>query len=332
MIQLAYDMRKKFLPSSDSITIDIDSTTIKQYGKKMQGVRKHRNGFLCLDTITACDELGFQYWHDVRKGNTHTSVGSKEMIHEIFHNMPKTEYYKGIRKYVRADSGYCQTEFFNACAAKNALFVVRLRSDMLQPLIPQISNWKEQNPKKENRILFYDGRECEIGSTYHTRKDCPSILRIVVIRALKSDLKQQSYLLDHEDNYDYFAWISTIGEYEMSNEKLIRFYQKRGQMENCIREMKNGFDLKHYPCLKLTANKAYGLAAAFAYNFMRFLALLSNTKKPPYAKQLRLRLIHKPAQIVRHARGVVFRYMDHHHKEIEHWLDKISQIQLGFTT
>jgi len=331
LVELAYKMRSKFLSKKESITIDIDSTVIKQYGKKMEGVRKHRNGYLCLDMITACDEFGFQYWHDVRKGNTHTANGSKEMIHEIFNRMPHTSHYKKIRKYVRADSGYCQKEFFNSCFAKDARFVVRMRADMLEPLIPRINNWVAQNPKRKDCIMFYDGRECEIGKTYYTRKKCHGILRVVVIRALKESLKNH-VLAESPNNYDYFGWISSIGEHEMNNEELIRFYRKRGRIENCIREMKSGYDLRHYPCLKLSANKAYGLAAAFAYNFMRCLALISGQKKVPYAKTLRIRFIHRPAQIVRHARTVVFRYAEHHYKEVSNWLDKITQIQLGYTT
>jgi hypothetical protein len=44
---------------------------------------------------------------------------------------------------------------------------------------------------------------------------------------------------------------------------VIEFYRKRGNAENYIREDKYGFDLKHYPCLKLIANKAYGLISEF---------------------------------------------------------------------
>jgi hypothetical protein len=47
-------------------------------------------------------------------------------------------------------------------------------------------------------------------------------------------------------------------------------------IENFIRELKNGLDLHHYPCQKLSANKAYGLMAAFAYNLMRYVAVKEN--------------------------------------------------------
>ena len=49
-------------------------------------------------------------------------------------------------------------------------------------------------------------------------------------------------------------------------------YRKREQAENYIKEMKYAFDLKHYPCLKLDANKAYAAIASVAYNLMLYRA------------------------------------------------------------
>lgn len=46
----------------------------------------------------------------------------------------------------------------------------------------------------------------------------------------------------------------------------------RGNSENFIREEKYGYDLKHFPCQKLSANHAYGLFALIAHNFLRTIA------------------------------------------------------------
>ena len=52
----------------------------------------------------------------------------------------------------------------------------------------------------------------------------------------------------------------------------------------------------------MIANKAYGLAASFAYNIMRFVALKDNPTHPKFAKAIRFKFVHIPCQIVRHAR------------------------------
>jgi hypothetical protein len=329
LVELGYKLRSALFSQKDSITIDFDSTSNQQYGKKMDGVELNYKGINCLDTIAAFDEHGIQYWHDVRPGNTFTSSGCGEIVHAVFAGMPKNLEAQKIKRFVRADSGFCNLEFFNACFAKNAGFVVTMRENIFRPLLKNIGDWQTQNAKDDERIKFYDSRECEIGETLYAPKDCPKVMRVVVIRALKKELEGKAHLFFHEDNYDYYAWVSSIGDHEKSAEKLIKFYRKRGQMENYIKEHKYGFDLKHYPCLKLIANKAYGLITAFAYNFMRALSLLDNPKKPQYAKAIRFRVIHKPVQIVRHARQVVFQFMTNHFEEVKRWLEKIKNIQLG---
>lgn len=66
---------------------------------------------------------------------------------------------------------------------------------------------------------------------------------------------------------------------------IIKFYRGRGHAENFIKEIKYNFDLKHFPCQKLVANKAYGIIAALAYNLMRLVAFLfCEGKKVRFAK------------------------------------------------
>lgn len=72
LVELAYQTRAALVPQAESITIDIDSTSSQQYAKKMEGVAVNYNNVNCLDAIAAFDELGLQYWHEVRPGNTYT--------------------------------------------------------------------------------------------------------------------------------------------------------------------------------------------------------------------------------------------------------------------
>ncbi len=69
-------------------------------------------------------------------------------------------------------------------------------------------------------------------------------MRVVFIRAKKF----QPTLFER---YDYHAWVTNMGEREMNNEKLIDFYKKRGNAENFICELENGFNMHHFPCQSL---------------------------------------------------------------------------------
>jgi hypothetical protein len=294
----------------------------------MEGVLRNYKGLLCLDTIQAFDEFGIQYWNDVRPGTTHTASGSLEMIHKIFDGIPKDSTYKNIKKYFRADRGYCNVNLFNACMAKDVRFVVGLRKLMLNPLISRISEWHREDPIKKDRIIFKGRRECEIGETVYQPKKSPHIFRVVAIRAPKEGKENQ--LVFAEDEYDYFAWITSVGASEMSARKVIHFYRKRGNAENYIKDVKNGLDMHHYPCQKLIANRAYGSIGAFAYNMMKFFSLKKNIKKPQYSKAIRFQFVHLPAQVVRHAGEVIFRFMKRHFKEVDDWLEKIQKLQIRF--
>lgn len=350
----AYVQRAAVKKKMDSITFDFDSTANRQYAEVMEGVCfSGEKKYDCLTTMYVFDELGYQYYSDVRPGNTHTSQDISKIVHMVVGEMPKqgsyqsedialpwlkTPYKKDVRIYARADAGYSNSEFMNACFAKGIGFVVRMRADMLEPHIKNIKNWKKTKRRLktvkgrtgerviDESICFYDGRPAEIGSTvYHNRAMVKSA-RIVCIRA-----KKPGSLGLQADDYDYFAWLTSIGEHEMSHEKIIYFYRKRGHAENYIREMKNGYDMHHYPCLKLNANRAYALMAAFAHNVLRFIALRTSDKKVQFAKAIRNRFINLPCQVVRRGREVFFRFMNQHAKEVERFLSDLKNLQHGFT-
>jgi hypothetical protein len=270
--------------------------------------------------LVAFDELGFQLWSDVRKGATFTANGCEEVIHQVFKRLPRK-----IKRMVLADSGYCNLGFFNACANAGAKFACAMRKMMFEPLVGRVPHWTK--PKK---VLFYDGRECEIGSCVYRQKQGRETLRVVFIRALRPN--EQDKALFDDARYDYHAFVTNVGEHDgMKNEDVILWYRQRSNIERYIAELKNSFDLKHLPCQSLKANKAYALMAAFAQNLTRYIAYIENPTRPHFAKVLRFKALMLPVQVVRHARSVSFRFMIHHREEVERWL-KIIKKHFGYVT
>jgi len=97
---------------------------------------------------------------------------------------------------------------------------------------------------------------------------------------------------------------------------VMEHHAKRGNSENFIREEKYGYDLKHFPCQKLSANHAYGLFALIAHNFLRTIARLHRPDKPHYSKKLRRRFIFLPGKLVKHARQLVMKIPRRFQKEV----------------
>lgn len=143
--------------------------------------------------------------------------------------------------------------------------------------------------------------------------------RVIVMRAEKRERPL------FEDKHDYYGFITNIFHGEMKDEQLLAFYRARGNCENYIKELKNGFDIHHFPCKKLMANRAYGLIAAFAYNYMRLASFTLGDKRPRFSKMLRFRTIHIACQVVMTARRVIFRFNQHRKKEVEHWITLTHQ-------
>lgn len=332
LTDLSLDMRAEVIGKTASFTVDMDSTSNQQYGVKMQGVEMNKDGVMCLDTAQAFDEFGFPLHLDVREGATYSSQGGAGIVHQIFSRFERHSLSKDTERFVRADSAYCRGDVFEACFAYSANFVITFKENMLKPILHQIHNWQETNKKDEDRIRFYDGRECELGETVYQPEGSDRVIRVVVIRAAKEN-PNGAWLSPAFVPYDYYAWCTNIGSGEMTIEDIIGFYRKRGHAENFIRELKYGFDLKHYPCLKLSANKAYGLIAAFAHAFMRYIALTHNKDNPHFAKAIRTKFVSIPCIIVRHAGSVVFKFMYRHLQEVKKLLEKMKhQHQLVWKT
>ncbi len=104
-----------------------------------------------------------------------------------------------------------------------------------------------------------------------------------------------------------------------SIQEVFEFHQVRGNSENFIREEKYGYDLKHFPCLKLQANHAYGLLAMVAHNILRWVAMMTKPEKPHFSKKLRQHFVFIPAKIVYHARTYTIKMMQRHYEGVK-WL------------
>jgi len=330
LMKLAFESRRQVIPNDLLYVFDMDSAENPQFAKKMEGVEMNYKGTDCLDTLDVFDQYGFQYHIDVRPGATRTNLNCEQVIHKLMSEFMshREKYGKKYKATFRADSGYYTSGFVNACTGKGADVVLRVVADPhnFPKIVGQIHDWKKEDPEDPERIKFYDGRECEIGTTRFRPQRFVRSLRYVVMRAKR---EPSAMFPDHVE-YDYFAFATSLSDEQMAAEEVIRFYRKRGNAENFIRENKNGLDLKHYPCLKLDANRAYALIGAFSYNLMRLMALTDNKEKPVFAKNIRFKWIQLPCTVARTSRETVFKYMDHHYREVSEWIKKLHSMQFEY--
>lgn len=316
LVKSAFKARKALFHDVKDFILDVDSTVHQQYAKKMEGVGFNYNSIWGLDSLQAFDQFGFQYWMDVRRGGTFSSNGAPGLIRAVFKQVPKFHH-----RYLRGDSAFCNFAVFNACLDLRVKFVITMRSNMYEPLLRRVTHWR-----RAKNIKFKDGSDCEIGSCIYYQEVGREPLRVVFLRSRK----RQPDLF--ESSYDYAAWVTNIGEHQMQHEDLVLFYRGRGNAENFIRELKNGFDIHHFPCQKLSANKVYGILAAIAHNLMRLCTWILSPNKPRFSKMIRFRMVNLAGQVVKKARYWIIRLSETHYAEVQDWLSKITKISAHLST
>jgi hypothetical protein len=87
-----------------------------------------------------------------------------------------------------------------------------------------------------------------------------------------------------------------------------------------IKEFKIGFDAKHLPCLKMSANEVYFLFVLIAQNLIRWAAVLEQPNKPLFSKKIRRKLITAPAQLLVGGRQLTLRVKKKFLKEVNSFL------------
>jgi hypothetical protein len=99
-------------------------------------------------------------------------------------------------------------------------------------------------------------------------------------------------------------------------QEVMAHHNQRATCENFIREEKYGYDLKHFPCLKMNANRAYGFLAMVAHNLLRWISLTMKPDKPHFAKKLRKRFVFFPGKILYRSRQIILRIVEHGYQEV----------------
>lgn len=317
--QLQLVQPEEFKPSQ-SVTIDIDSTSHIQQGDLMEGLAWNYKNEWCLDSQVAFDELGFCFGLQLRPGNAKSGTNAEELIKQCFTSKKHSE-----KKSFRADSAYCNQTIIGELLNKGAEFTITLNeatTDINQSDFNQITEWKKwEYSEKEITSAQIRKKELpriELGRLYWEPSWSKGTLKFPVI--VKRTWIKDPGLFDGLagfGSWKYYAVITNHNMFEKSYQEVMQFHQKRGNSENFIREEKYGYDLKHFPCQKLRANHAYGLLMMVAHNILRWVALIQKPDKPHFSKKIRRRFIYIPGRVIKHARQVFLKIPTRFYEEVK---------------
>lgn len=258
--------------------------------------------------------------------------------------------------FVRGDSAYCYQEMIKEVSSRGVLFSFTAHDGTTgwkDQMEEEYLNWQpwiyteEEIKKSEARkatLPIIDVAHFYWTPKWSQKEDKKLVFPIVIKRTLDKEKfeelrrKNEQISMFHDDGYmkespyDYYAVVtnfpldtakekvglpaSELKVKRYSLQEVLLHHQKRGNMENFIREDKNAYDLKHFPCLKLRANHAYAMLAMVAHNLLRWVALMMNPEKPHFAKKLRKRFVFAAGKVIKHAGALYLKIAAHAFKEV----------------
>ena len=223
---------------------------------------------------------------EFRDGNIPAGAGAVEFLEYCEDMMPE-----GKRiKYYRSDSAAYQANVMNHCFDNDMFFTIIADQDRaVKDVIKTIKEWK---PYEKDR---------EIGETIHTMNNTKEAFKLIVQRWPKV----QAELFD-ADPYRYHV-IAT--NREEPAEEVVRLHNQRGQVENFIKELKEGFGMDWMPCGETYANAVFFRPGVIAYNLFIAMKLLA---LPPWYRSftiqtVRWRLYQVAGAVTRHANQVLLK-------------------------
>jgi len=321
LAQMAFRIRRQMrsiLPEehkpSEAPHLSIDSTSHEQCGDKMEGVAWNYKDEWCLDSQVIFDELGLNYGMQLRSGNTKSGVGAGELIASAFSHWGRHE-----EKFLSADAAYCNQEVIRTCLERKIHFTLTANEATTgwRGQISSIDNWKSWEYTEREKHRADRAKQAlpkvEVGSLVWTPGWAENIRFVIVVkRTWKESVQGELF----GDNWEYYGVVAGMPLQKFSLQQVIEHHNRRGNAENFIREEKYGYDLKHFPCLKLSANFAYGLLALVAHNILRWCAVVERPDKPHFSKKLRRRFVYIPGKIVEHARSLCIKIPPRFFKEV----------------
>jgi hypothetical protein len=286
-------LRKKKLKS---ITIDIDSSVVNVEGHQegaVKGYNPKKPGNNCYNIQFAfCDELKAYITGFIRSGNTYTANGAAEMIKEIVAHI-KTD---DLEILFRMDSGYFDDEIITTIESAGCQYLINGKEYPTlasQVTAPTISFAKSD-----------EGRETtELVTKLNTwDKD----RRFVVSRVLKPEKARSQLSFLEGSDFEYFYFVTNT---ELSSEKVVIAYEKRGNAENYIKEAKYDMAVGRLLLKSFWANEAIFQLMMLSYNlFLLFkLEFLGISEFRQQIKTFRLKYVFLAGKIIRTARYVVMK-------------------------
>ena len=306
--QVLIDQARLIRNDTDMI-IDLDSTHSDTFGRQEQTDYNAHYGTHGYHPIVAFDGLTGDFLKaKLRPGNQYTSKGVKAFLEPLLEHynqvVPTTDIL------VRGDSGFATPDIYELCEAYDNEYVIRLKSNRnLTRLADELVFYDDNHPWDEKEI-YYHSVPYQAASWTRPRRVC-----------IRSTREAGELLFSH-------VFIITSFSKNISPKRVFETYNKRGTMENYIKEAKNSFYFDKTDSPRFIENHARMLISVLAYNVINFMRTICFEKswKTLQIDTIRLRLFKVAGKLVNTARRIYMKLSSSHVYQTEFY-DVFHRIQ-----
>lgn len=292
-LAIARVLRKKIysIQMPQAIILDLNSTLLDAYGRQEgRAFNFHYqsddyHSLVCYDGMTG-DLIKIQ----MRDGTQYSCTGVVDFLQpvldEYLHDYPE------IPILLRGDSGFSTPDLYKQCEENGTSYVIRLKENGIlrgkaSYLVDELDEITRNN-KVDYAVVY--------GEFMYKAKSWPYERRVVC-------------KVEKPENQMVYMYTFVVTNMDSSPEYLIKFYCKRGLMENFIKESKSSFDFASVSSHTriVNANRLQVHALAYnIFNWFRRLALSANMRKQRI-DTVRLKLLKLAAKVVHSARYITFK-------------------------
>ena len=309
-------LRKKIYSISlpEAVILDLDSTLLDAYGNQEGRAFNYHyqaNGYhplVCYDGMTG-DLIKIQ----LRDGTKYSCTGVVDFLQPILDEY--LEDYPSIKLLLRGDSGFATPELYKQCEENGTSYVIRLKENSVLREKASFLVDELDEITKDNKV------DCAVtyGEFMYQAGPWPYPRRVVC-------------KVEKPKNQMVYMYTFIVTNMDSSPEYLVRFYCKRGLMENFIKESKSGFDFASVSSHRriVNANRLQVHALAYnIFNWFRRLALSANMRKQRI-DTVRLKLLKIAAKVIHSARYITFKLCSScpYKNEFYETLSNISRLQV----
>ena len=315
-LEISRILRKKIysIQMPQAVILDLDSTLLAAYGKqegRAFNFHYQSNGYhplVCYDGITG-DLIKIQ----LRDGAAYSCTGVTDFLQPVLDEYLND--YPTIQLLLRGDSGFATPDLYKQCEENGTSYVIRLKeNNILREKAAYLADELTERTQK-NKIDY----AAVYGEFMYKAGSWPYERRVVC-------------KVEKPENQMVYMYTFIVTNMDSLPEYLVKFYCKRGRMENFIKEGKSGFDFSTVSSHSRSVNANRVQVHALAYNifnWFRRLALSAKMRKQRI-DTVRLKLLKIAAKVIHSARYITFKLCSScpYREEFYDTLSKIGKLNV----